>query len=111
DEFLPLEPLAPAVLLDDHVRDFIDPFVAGEAPAAFETLAAAANDFALLALARVDDLVAQMTAVWTFHERSASVASAFMFLNLPSVSPSCHRYNKPRIVTGTNQTPCSTIAA
>src|ERR1700682_4546150 len=67
-ECLAIEALARAILLHHHVRNLIDPFVAGEALAAFETLAAPADDLALLALARVDNLVAQMGAVGTLHD-------------------------------------------
>src|SRR5581483_415467 len=67
DQLLPLEALARPVLLHDHVRDLVDPLVAGEALAAFEALAAAADDLAFLRLARVDNLVAEMRAVRTLH--------------------------------------------
>ena len=67
NQLLSVESLTPPVLLHDHVRNFIDPFVAGETPAAFEALAPAADGFAFLALARVDDLVAEMTAIRTLH--------------------------------------------
>ena len=70
-QLLPLEALAAAVLLHHHVRDLIDPLVAGEPPAAVEALAAAADDLALLALARVDDLIAEMSAERALH-RGAS---------------------------------------
>src|SRR5688572_20531555 len=71
DELLPLEALASAVFLDHHVRDLVDPLVAGEAAAAVETLPPAPDDLAFLALARVDDLIAQMTAEWALHWRQA----------------------------------------
>ena len=68
DELLPLESLPAAVFLDDHVGNFVDPLVAGEPPAALEALAAPADGFAFLALARVHDLVAEMTAIGALHE-------------------------------------------
>src|SRR5206468_11471581 len=67
NQLLALEAFARAVLLDHHVRDLVDPLVAGEPASAVEALAAAANDLALLALARVDDLIAQMAAERAFH--------------------------------------------
>src|SRR5688500_13434366 len=67
DELLPLEALARAVLLDHHVRDLVDPLVTGEAAAAVEAFAPAADDLPFLALPRVDDLVAEMTAERTLH--------------------------------------------
>ena len=51
DELLPLEPFAAAVFLHHHVRDLVDPLVAGESLAAAEAFAAPADDFALAALA------------------------------------------------------------
>src|SRR5205085_3208244 len=65
--FLTIESLAPSVFFDGHVRDFVDAFVAREAPLAFQTLAAPANRIAFLAFARVHDLVVEMTAKGTFH--------------------------------------------
>src|SRR5688572_2541636 len=74
-ELLPLEPLARAVLLDHHVWNLVDPLVAGEPAAAVETLAAAANHFALLAFARVDDLIAEMAAERALHLTASLPAS------------------------------------
>ena len=48
NQLLPIEPLAGAVLLHHHVRDLVDPLVAGEPLAAFEALAAPADHFAFL---------------------------------------------------------------
>src|SRR5262245_9279117 len=67
DQLLPLEPLARAVLLHHHVRDLVDPLVAGETLPALEALAAPANHLALARLPRIDNLVAEMRAVRTFH--------------------------------------------
>src|SRR5262249_59972078 len=67
DQLLPLEPLARAVLLHHHVRDLVDPLVAGEALPALEALAAPPNHLALARLPRIDNLVAEMRAVRTFH--------------------------------------------
>src|SRR5262245_54952024 len=67
DELLPLEPLSRAVLLHHHVRDLVDPLVAGEALPALEAFPPPANHLALARLARIDNLVAEVRAVRTFH--------------------------------------------
>jgi len=56
-ELLTIEPFPPAVLLDHHVRDFVDSFVRREAASAFEALSPAADQIAGAALARVNYLV------------------------------------------------------
>ena len=68
---LAVEALAPAVLLDHEVRDLVDALVGGEALAAVEALAAAADDVAFLALARVDDLVLEVGAERALHGRTS----------------------------------------
>ena len=65
--FCALERLGTAVLLDDAVLDLLDVLAARVALAAAEALAAAADAVAFLALARVDDLVAEIAAEGTFH--------------------------------------------
>jgi hypothetical protein len=67
DELLPLEALARAVLLHDHVRNLVDPLVTREALAAAETFPATTDDFALAALARVDNFIAEVRTVGTLH--------------------------------------------
>src|SRR4030095_1265217 len=67
DELVPLAAFAAAGFLHDHVRNLVDPLVAREAPAALETLAPPANDLAFLALAQVDNLVAEVSTVRTLH--------------------------------------------
>src|SRR6188472_1974588 len=67
NELLPLEALTRAVFLDHHVRDLVDPLVTGETPAAVEALPPAPDDLAFLAFARVDDLIAEMSAKWALH--------------------------------------------
>src|SRR5687768_15231835 len=67
DELLPLEPLPAAVFLHDHIRDFVDPLVAGKPLAAPEAFAPPANHFPFAALARVDDLIPEMSTVRTLH--------------------------------------------
>src|SRR5215203_112386 len=58
EELLAAELLARAVVLDDHVGDILDLLVGGEAPAAAQALAAAADGRAVAALPRVDHPVA-----------------------------------------------------
>src|SRR6267142_1965426 len=67
DQLLPVEPFARAVLLHHHVRNLVDPLVAGEPLPAVEAFAPAPDDLPFLRFARVDDLVAQVRAVWTLH--------------------------------------------
>jgi len=61
-DFLPLETLAPAVLLDDHVRNFVDSFVGCESPAALQALAPAANGVSDAAFPRINHLVVNVRA-------------------------------------------------
>src|SRR6185503_19983305 len=63
DELLTIEALARPVLRDEHVRELVDAFVTGEPLRAAQTLTAAADDFALFALAGVDHLIAKVAAV------------------------------------------------
>src|SRR5438874_11795752 len=60
--FLALETLAAAIFLDDHVWNFVDALICGEAAAAFEALAAAADGVAKAALTRIDHLVVDVRA-------------------------------------------------
>src|SRR5215510_9848360 len=41
-DFVAVERFAPAIFLDDHVRNFVNSFVGGESPLAFQALAAPA---------------------------------------------------------------------
>src|SRR5215208_6859804 len=92
-QLLPLEPFARAVLLDHHVRNLVDPLVAGEPAPAVETLAAAANHFALLAFARVDDLIAEMCAERALHQ-TASLPARLCARNRQS-SGDCRSSDRP----------------
>src|SRR5690349_12637284 len=65
--FVAIERLAPAVFLDDHVRDLIDTFVRREAPLTTQALAPAANRVAFARLTRVDDFVFEIATERTFH--------------------------------------------
>src|SRR5947209_3768799 len=75
-ELLPLEPFARPVLLHDHVRDFVNPLVAGEALRAVEAFTPSTNDFPFFALPRIDNLVAEVTTVWTLHATSPGAVIA-----------------------------------
>src|SRR5688500_14357489 len=118
-EFLPLESFAAAVFLDHHVRDLVDPFVAGEPPAAAQTFTAPADDLPFLALPRVDDLVAEVRAVGTLHRDNTPDSPGdvpggpdFASCCTPlKVRPSRAMKRMPTSVTGMNEIPCSTIAA
>src|SRR5262249_30699466 len=66
-ELLAVERLPPAVLLDDEVRDLLDPLVRGEPAAAGEALPAPADRVPRPRLARVHDLVLEMTAERALH--------------------------------------------
>src|SRR5260370_10998506 len=82
---LPLEALATPVLLDDHVRNFVDAFVGGETAAAFQALTAAANGVANAAFPRVDHPVVHVRATTTLHQAESpscaalSMAPSFSF--------------------------------
>jgi hypothetical protein len=69
--FLALETLAAAILLDDHVGDFVDAFVGGEAARTFQAFAAAADGVAGAALARINYLVIDMRAEGTLHSEES----------------------------------------
>ncbi len=71
EDFLALEFLAPAVFLHHHVGNFVDALVGGEALLALQALAAAADGFAFLALARIDHLVVFKAAKRTLHGRES----------------------------------------
>src|SRR5262249_17423566 len=108
-QLLTVEPLARAVLLHHHVRDLVDPFVAGEALAAAEALAPAANHLALLRLPRVDDLVPEVAAVRAFHA-VAPCGPATRRMPL-TFNPSSAANSRPRSSAGPIENRCSTIAA
>src|ERR1035438_1233334 len=67
EDFLAVEALAASVFFDNHVRDFVDPLVGGEALLALEALAAAADGIGFLALARVDYFVVFKAAKRALH--------------------------------------------
>src|SRR5712691_2309446 len=65
--FLPFETLAPPVLLDDHVRDFVDALIRGEPPAAFQALAPPANGVAEAAFPRSEEHTSELQSQRTLH--------------------------------------------
>src|SRR6266478_2236733 len=95
---LPLEAHAPPVFLDDHVGNFVDAFVGGEPPAAFQALAAAANSVADAAFPGIDHLVVNVRAKRTLHwvespccaalSMAVSFSCSAISRNFPSESPS-----------------------
>ena len=119
--------------------NLVDPLVAREALAAAETFAPPANDFALAALARVDDLIAQMRAIRTFHRQYRNKSSgdqefSVIFKKISpdlliscssfSLSGACARLRippnrdrpesrtaNPSTIVGSSDTACSTSAA
>src|ERR1700756_4201983 len=69
--FLPFESLAPSVLLDHHVRNFVDALVGSESPAALQPLAPAANGIAAGAFPRINYLVIFVRAKRKLHEATS----------------------------------------
>src|SRR5882672_9511116 len=65
--FLTFESFAAAVLLDHHVRNFINPLVRGEAPSAFQALPPAPNGVAAAALSRINYFVVDMRTERALH--------------------------------------------
>src|SRR5229473_1763102 len=82
---LPLEALAPPVLLADHVRNFVNALVRGEAPPALQALAPPADGVAQAALARIDHLVVHVRAKRTLHRAESPCRAALS----PAASFSC----------------------
>jgi hypothetical protein len=82
-DFLALEFFTPAILLDDHVWNFVNALVGGESPAALQALSTAANQIAGARLSRINYLVIQMRTERALHRglslgptaRSASASS------------------------------------
>src|SRR5690606_26044276 len=90
-QLLPLEALAGAVFLDDHVGDLVDPLVAREAAMAFlvEALPPTPDHVALTALAGVHDLVAEMSAVRALHAPASISTGSRVICFIPfTLSPS-----------------------
>src|SRR5215470_3598469 len=64
---LPFKTLAPTILFDDHVRNFVDALVSGETAGTFQAFTAAADGVAGTAFAGVDHFIVEMRAERTFH--------------------------------------------
>ena len=113
DQLLALEALARAVLLHHHVRDLVDPLVAGEALAAVEALAPAADDSPSL-LSRESTTLSPRWPQNGHFIGSAVVlrlclVAASSLHAAPRFSPSCATKTSPSSVTGTNENACSTM--
>jgi len=67
ENLLALKALAAAVFFDDHVGNFVDALVGGEAAVALLAFTAAADGVGLFAFARVDYAVLSESAEWTLH--------------------------------------------
>ena len=67
EDLLAIEVFAAAVFLDDHIGDFVEALVGGEAFVAALALAATADGVGFLALAAVNHLVFGEAALGTFH--------------------------------------------
>src|SRR5260370_20737429 len=65
--FLAFKAFAPSILLDHHVRNFVNPLVSGESALTFQTLAPSPNGVAGAPFTRIDYLVIQMPAERTLH--------------------------------------------
>src|ERR1700756_4589432 len=72
---LALESFAAPVLLDPHVRNFVDAFVRGETPAAFKAFPAPANGVAAAPFARINYLVVDVRAERALHSAISPRAS------------------------------------
>src|SRR6267154_2490729 len=73
--FLTFESFAAAVLLDHHVRNFINPFVRGEAPPTFEAFPPASNSVAAAPLSRINYLVIDVRTERALHSAISPRAS------------------------------------
>src|SRR6266567_1352161 len=82
---LPLKALPPPVLLDDHVRNFVNAFVRCKPAATLQAFATAANRVAHAAFPRIDHLVVNVRAKRTLH----GAASPCWAVLLPAASFSC----------------------
>src|SRR5215472_421942 len=74
ENLLAIKSLAPTIFLDDERIELLDPLVGCKSPLALQALAAAANDRALMGLARVDDLVLRFLAKRATHRPEPGTA-------------------------------------
>jgi hypothetical protein len=56
-------------------------FIGGKSPAASDTLPAPSNNTGVLAQPGINDLVVNVSAIWTFHEFSPSHFSRYRYLS------------------------------
>src|SRR5216683_5341031 len=93
ENFLALEAFAAAVLLDDHVGNFVDALIGGEAAAAFEAFAAAANGVAGAAFARINHLVVHVRTERALHSGESPwrifVPALLSAISWSTISSSC----------------------
>src|SRR6266853_5272259 len=73
--FLTFEAFSAAILLDHHVRNFVDAFVRGEAPSTFEAFPPAPNGVAAAALSRINYLVVDVRTERALHSAISPRAS------------------------------------
>src|ERR1700722_13880381 len=96
-DFLAIELFPPSILFDDHVGDFVTSLICSEAALAAQTLAAPANDIALLALARVDDFILFVAAKGAVHvSRSSTIRFVDNSLSLRQLRPSWKAHSSPK---------------
>src|SRR5215813_7998299 len=91
-DFVAVERFAPAIFLDDHVWDFVDPLVGGESPLAFQALAAAAYRIALPRFAGIDDPIFDVSAEWALHK----IIPPLAFKTERATGPQSHREENKR---------------
>src|SRR6202165_4524023 len=118
---LPLEALAPPILLDDHVRNFVDAFVGCEPAAALQALAPPANRVAAAAFPRINHLVVNVCAKRALHwadspcraalSPAASFSCSAIARNFPSENPSWMSKGTPAKLQAAKVISQSTIAA
>src|SRR2546426_1385967 len=100
----PVEGLPPAILLDHHERNLVDPLVGGEAARARETFTAASHDMPLFPFPGVHHLVLGVSTERAFHDDTSSSRAAIR-VTWPMVSPSFPTNSAPSATTGRTATP------
>src|SRR6267143_260150 len=118
---LPLEALAPPVLLDDHVRNFVNAFVGREPAAALQALAPPPDGVAAAAFPRINHFVVNVCAKRTLHwadspcraalSPAASFSCSAISRNFPSESPSWISNGTPAKLHAANVISHVTMAA
>src|SRR5437879_11117433 len=118
---LRLEAFELLVFLDDYVGNFVDAFVGGEPPAAFQALTSAANGVADTTFPRVDHFVVNVRAKRTLHWAESpccaapSIAASFscsaISFSFPSERPSWISSGTPARLTAAKVITHTTIDA